>query len=100
MVARVRSGCRGFPPVLAPATTPRVSVPMSREQPPPGLTIAPRCTVISTISRAPEASPRLIRVADFLRTPLPPDRRSATRSEEHTSELQSPMYLVCRLLLE
>src|SRR5437879_8964580 len=24
----------------------------------------------------------------------------ATRSEEHTSELQSPMYLVCRLLLE
>src|ERR1017187_6988733 len=27
--------------------------------------------------------------------PLDPDR-----SEEHTSELQSPMYLVCRLLLE
>src|SRR5436189_4469907 len=26
------------------------------------------------------------------------DRRG--RSEEHTSELQSPMYLVCRLLLE
>src|SRR5215210_9583515 len=25
---------------------------------------------------------------------------SASRSEEHTSELQSPMYLVCRLLLE
>src|SRR5437763_13316197 len=25
---------------------------------------------------------------------------SRTRSEEHTSELQSPMYLVCRLLLE
>src|SRR5437762_8231713 len=24
----------------------------------------------------------------------------AVRSEEHTSELQSPMYLVCRLLLE
>src|SRR5437763_13356591 len=24
----------------------------------------------------------------------------AMRSEEHTSELQSPMYLVCRLLLE
>src|ERR1017187_10662719 len=27
-------------------------------------------------------------------------RKEATRSEEHTSELQSPMYLVCRLLLE
>src|SRR5437879_2176765 len=25
---------------------------------------------------------------------------AAIRSEEHTSELQSPMYLVCRLLLE
>src|SRR5437762_4770716 len=25
---------------------------------------------------------------------------TTTRSEEHTSELQSPMYLVCRLLLE
>src|SRR5437879_8207671 len=29
---------------------------------------------------------------------LPAARRR--RSEEHTSELQSPMYLVCRLLLE
>src|ERR1017187_4900161 len=27
-------------------------------------------------------------------------RRCNARSEEHTSELQSPMYLVCRLLLE
>src|SRR5437763_4478659 len=27
-------------------------------------------------------------------------RPAAVRSEEHTSELQSPMYLVCRLLLE
>src|SRR5437764_4298863 len=27
-------------------------------------------------------------------------RVRAARSEEHTSELQSPMYLVCRLLLE
>src|SRR5688500_19482707 len=32
---------------------------------------------------------------------LPPlKRRGATRSEEHTSELQSPCNLVCRLLLE
>src|SRR2546425_3511942 len=28
------------------------------------------------------------------------ERRRATRSEEHTSELQSLAYLVCRLLLE
>src|SRR5437763_11178826 len=31
----------------------------------------------------------------FLRSQVP-----MMRSEEHTSELQSPMYLVCRLLLE
>src|SRR5437762_7667661 len=31
---------------------------------------------------------------------LPAPRRGGGRSEEHTSELQSPMYLVCRLLLE
>src|SRR5437762_6694848 len=30
----------------------------------------------------------------------PADSREFGRSEEHTSELQSPMYLVCRLLLE
>src|SRR5437762_7834335 len=29
-----------------------------------------------------------------------PTSLSCRRSEEHTSELQSPMYLVCRLLLE
>src|SRR5437879_8288365 len=39
-------------------------------------------------SRAPSATRRVAR------------RPSCTRSEEHTSELQSPMYLVCRLLLE
>src|SRR2546422_3199451 len=35
--------------------------------------------------------------------PCPPAcaaRRAATRSEEHTSELQSRLHLVCRLLLE
>src|SRR5437763_12151577 len=42
-----------------------------------------------------------------LRAALPDDDRARgdelpgkARSEEHTSELQSPMYLVCRLLLE
>src|SRR5258708_17301773 len=32
--------------------------------------------------------------------PLHYDRRPCFRSEEHTSELQSPDHLVCRLLLE
>src|SRR3712207_8562782 len=38
-----------------------------------------------------EPGPRMIRS---------PDHHSAARSEEHTSELQSRQYLVCRLLLE
>src|SRR5437879_8057335 len=36
----------------------------------------------------------------LLPKPLTATRVPAMRSEEHTSELQSPMYLVCRLLLE
>src|SRR5437763_10531268 len=42
--------------------------------------------------------------ASLLRGTNPPysheEILSRVRSEEHTSELQSPMYLVCRLLLE
>src|ERR1017187_10591076 len=34
------------------------------------------------------------------RVEFDPTARAKHRSEEHTSELQSPMYLVCRLLLE
>src|SRR3712207_7897478 len=34
------------------------------------------------------------------RVPDDADERRALRSEEHTSELQSRQYLVCRLLLE
>src|SRR2546425_6853569 len=33
-------------------------------------------------------------------SPRKPTARSSSRSEEHTSELQSLAYLVCRLLLE
>src|SRR3712207_8711878 len=33
-------------------------------------------------------------------SPLRSETRPASRSEEHTSELQSRQYLVCRLLLE
>src|SRR5690348_18016913 len=38
-------------------------------------------------------------VVDLLAVPAPSQGRE-DRSEEHTSELQSPVHLVCRLLLE
>src|SRR5437867_9904907 len=47
------------------------------------------------------ASPWSTWATGAARSPRPsPSRRCASRSEEHTSELQSPYDLVCRLLLE
>src|SRR5437879_11567758 len=47
------------------------------------------------------AAPCSSRSQDGAYVPPPMDpARTVSRSEEHTSELQSPMYLVCRLLLE
>src|SRR5436189_1917371 len=45
-------------------------------------------------------SPRETRRAARCRQAVTVAHDSVERSEEHTSELQSPMYLVCRLLLE
>src|SRR3712207_6924997 len=49
---------------------------------------SPRCSRGSATTRSASC-----------RAPPPPDGHSR-RSEEHTSELQSRQYLVCRLLLE
>src|SRR6476469_10759450 len=57
---------------------------------PPRSTLFPYTTLFRSAGRADD-------IADLVR------RHTAAgpcRSEEHTSELQSPMYLVCRLLLE
>src|SRR5437762_9219252 len=63
----------------------------------------PRSTLFpyTTLFRSHEHPGRTAPV-DGLRhdTPDGAGRRHEDRSEEHTSELQSPMYLVCRLLLE
>src|SRR5437879_8439439 len=61
------------------------------------------CEELSGPRRGPSeiGSPTSTRnpMADWqMRTKRP--LRGPVRSEEHTSELQSPMYLVCRLLLE
>src|SRR5437763_4309282 len=80
---------------------------------------AKRCSSLSTSRVSLALQVRLVRLApSSLRTCSPPSAcprkkrapacvsalaaipRKPTRSEEHTSELQSPMYLVCRLLLE
>src|SRR2546422_7754614 len=51
-------------------------------------------------SRAPAASPPWSWIACSGVAARPSCRNVLTRSEEHTSELQSRLHLVCRLLLE
>src|SRR5437868_15271530 len=67
---------------------------------PPHSTLFPYTTLFRS---PPKETAGLVRwrVSGYSRSPAPPARRTAaTRSEEHTSELQSRFDLVCRLLLE
>src|SRR6266581_2180688 len=53
------------------------------------------------LGQARPAAQGALRIALAVGQPAePPERRRGGRSEEHTSELQSPVHLVCRLLLE
>src|SRR5437764_2970413 len=61
-----------------------------------GCGFASRCTV----NELPEAPLGPFRSAEIVEASGPCGGGDCMRSEEHTSELQSPMYLVCRLLLE
>src|SRR2546423_4160730 len=75
---------------------------------PPRSTLFPYTTLFRSVGRQPA------RESPVKRQPLPGERRpvppqlvqpveveqAGVRSEEHTSELQSLAYLVCRLLLE
>src|SRR3712207_8595144 len=76
---------------------------------PPRSTLFPYTTlfrsIIPVINKIdlPSAQPDLVREEIERVVGLPGDEcilASAKRSEEHTSELQSRQYLVCRLLLE
>src|SRR5437879_10711608 len=60
---------------------------------PPRSTLFPYTTLFRSCSRRASVFP--IHRLRIIGLPF-----AAARSEEHTSELQSPMYLVCRLLLE
>src|SRR5437764_12776236 len=95
-----------FPPTLTVRSCLRFFFLLSSTIPRP-----PRSTPLSLhdalpISRSrsrstprPDSHPRCAPSAAPAPAPPAPRPRPA-RSEEHTSELQSPMYLVCRLLLE
>src|SRR5437762_5331899 len=64
--------------------------------PPPSSTLFPYTTLFRS-----EAAATLTHDAVMVRKGIRAmELLSQLRSEEHTSELQSPMYLVCRLLLE
>src|SRR5256885_4021184 len=66
---------------------------------PPRSTLFPYTTLFRSRSACTRARPKRNGAATQVSTPLP--RSPPTdRSEEHTSELQSPCNLVCRLLLE
>src|SRR5438552_12655440 len=72
---------------------------------PPRSTLFPYTTLFRSRADAGERQPGGVDRADRLQHRRHPggQRRcdaSALRSEEHTSELQSPDHLVCRLLLE
>src|SRR3712207_7440486 len=77
---------------ISPSSPARTVGPTGRSSSAPGSTCWPpgaSCARSSAAGWSRDASGRR-------RTPEPPSRRS----EEHTSELQSRQYLVCRLLLE
>src|SRR5438876_5668095 len=69
-------------------------------RPPPRSTLFPYTTLFRSSPGSPIDASRARRpVSSRVRCPsagMPP----MPRSEEHTSELQSPVHLVCRLLLE
>src|SRR3712207_7847326 len=72
------------------------------------LPAATTCRTGQARERAREPAHRRLRgsllraraLAAYRATPRPRPPRALPRSEEHTSELQSRQYLVCRLLLE
>src|SRR5687767_15736891 len=70
-------------------------------QPPPSSTLLPYTTLFRSDVCETRSSPRRRQaVPNARRRPRRQGPQGESRSEEHTSELQSLAYLVCRLLLE
>src|SRR5258708_11293829 len=68
---------------------------------PPRSTLFPYTTLFRSTSSSRASSPASARPCAWSSPPSTTTKpREPARSEEHTSELQSPDHLVCRLLLE
>src|SRR4051794_41200159 len=70
---------------------------------PPRSTLFPYTTLFRSLPSAARRWSRRRSISTAPATTRSPASRAlpaTTRSEEHTSELQSPVHLVCRLLLE
>src|SRR5438094_4772574 len=67
---------------------------------PPTSTLFPYTTLFRSASTSATRAPIVSRQPARGPPPTMPCRSASRRSEEHTSELQSPYDLVCRLLLE
>src|SRR2546422_4499848 len=66
--------------------------------------IAPGFAAASSCAKRERFASRFSKIASMITSaraaPAPPTSGISRRSEEHTSELQSRLHLVCRLLLE
>src|SRR4051794_41632178 len=71
---------------------------------PPRSTLFPYTTLFRSLTIAVNLSPRELAQPDLVERVISTLREAGAdptrRSEEHTSELQSPVHIVCRLLLE
>src|SRR4051794_41353261 len=97
--------CMKFSAVRSPESS-AITLALTSATTSPGFTLAPSSTrrmnsaessssaKVSSANSSPASTP-----AAFMTNAAVPRSREV-RSEEHTSELQSPVHLVCRLLLE
>src|SRR5205807_10394843 len=88
-------------PLAVPGTGPTVALPsfFLLRPLPPSSTLFPYTTLFRSLS-LPGFIQTFFRLEVFMKRQLPRPKSCRIRSEEHTSELQSPCNLVCRLLLE
>src|SRR5256886_11937303 len=82
-----------YPPLFR---SPCSALPQAKDLP---VAAVAHCAHLCSVTRAMRTSPPILNAAGRCRI-SPQEAWRATRSEEHTSELQSQSNLVCRLLLE